>query len=984
MNRKKTKLLGILLCIVLLACLVIPKSELSNTTAKAAGRTKLKKYTISNRELKKIATVAKKSGSRAADEVNELKGNDFKAAVNKVLTTYYENNEKEQLKDFENSVNKEADSILNDYKEAAKERENADELSYEAGYSLVSFGADVTEEEIKAIVKDQYGECEYIHKNSDGTYLVKVKNSLGFTVEKAVKAYGTYNETIHTAKNDRVEQLTEAQELVNDPFAADQYYLRNMNVVDTWKYIRTVNHSKVKVAVIDGGADMNCVDLRASSGLSAEILSDGSSIPLSQSTQQYINMHGINVAGVIGATANNGSQIAGVASCINNDVVDLINIKIEMYVDKIAVGLDYALRCNAKVVNLSLAHEGANDVEKAAIDRFVAAGGTVVSGAGNNGSDVECYPSDYANTISVISVDANYTIAGTSNRGWKKDICAPGVNIYAPGPGDTTYITGGTSLASPMVAGVVTMMYSVNPGLNSDTVRKILIDTARDIGETGRDYTYAYGFVNAYSAVLSAAGQKPEETTTVNTMPGYVAAAANWTELSYWSVYFASGWANEPTGRYKDGKSYNDFGVYIDKASGVDWGIQLKTKQLDAVAGNKYTCKIKVNSNMATSKQIRFKEENSEAEKLYILNSGANELELTFTSKENIQLFLDLGQAPQGLKFDITSFELVKNTAVETTTPEPTTRTFDAYDIIEAEHFTANEGGVIDTNSNASGGHNIGGINNGVIMEYDNVTFGKNAGGICICYSSPKSVANGKAEIYVDSMDNKVGTVELPNNAASWADYGEVKGKLDREITAGKHKVYIKYVTTSTEHYVANIDYCKFIPASEYIKTIDGGIEINGFQINSSVNGMRTVYSVDSQINGVDVVSSGVVYSLSDFTKESDTYVKSIESTEAKGMMPIVCSESDIAKSYAMTMQFVNQSTLEWTTTWKIKAYAELSDGTYVYTDVVTYKIYDIADELYKKCSSNNETAHRKLFENILFKVDKTYTEIEFKSDIVK
>ena len=101
-------------------------------------------------------------------------------------------------------------------------------------------------------------------------------------------------------------------------------------------------------------------------------------------------------------------------------------------------------------------------------------------------------------------------------------------------------------------------------------------------------------------------------------------------------------------------------------------------------------------------------------------------------------------------------------------------------------------------------------------------------------------------------------------------------------------------------------------------------------------------------------------------------------------MMPIVCSESDIAKSYAMTMQFVNQSTLEWTTTWKIKAYAKLSDGTYVYTDDVTYKIYDIADELYKKCSSNNETAHKKLFENILFKVDKSYAEIEFQSDIVK
>lgn len=43
--------------------------------------------------------------------------------------------------------------------------------------------------------------------------------------------------------------------------------------------------------------------------------------------------------------------------------------------------------------NLSLAHEGANDVEEAAINNFVAAGGTVVAGAGNNGSDVATYPS---------------------------------------------------------------------------------------------------------------------------------------------------------------------------------------------------------------------------------------------------------------------------------------------------------------------------------------------------------------------------------------------------------------------------------------------------------------------------------------------------------------------------------------------------------------------------------------------------------------
>lgn len=387
---------------------------------------------------------------------------------------------------------------------------------------------------------------------------------------------------------------------------------------------------------------------------------------------------------------------------------------------------------------------------------------------------------------------------------------------------------------------------------------------------------------------------------------------------------------------------------------------------------------------MATSSRMRLKEENSEIETLFTLNSGVNELELTFTSKEQIQIFFDLGQAPQGLKFEITSFELVNNTATETTTEEPTTRNFNAYDIIEAEHFTTNQGGVIDTNSNASGGHNIGGINNGVTMRYDNVTFSENAGGINICYSSPKSVANGNAEIYVDSMDNKVGTVELSNNAGSWEEYGEVSCKLDKEIAAGKHNIYIKYVTTSTEYYVANVDYYRFVPASEYIKTIDGGIEINGFQINASAKGMRTVYSVDSQINGLDVVSSGIEYSLLDFAKESDAYVKNIESTESHGRMPIVCSESDIAKSYAMTMEFVNQSPLEWTTTWKIRAYAKLSDGTYVYTNAITYKIYNIADELYQKCSSSNETAHRSLFDNILSKVDKNYEEIKFQSNIVR
>ena len=50
-------------------------------------------------------------------------------------------------------------------------------------------------------------------------------------------------------------------------------------------------------------------------------------------------------------------------------------------------------------------------------------------------------------------------------------------------------------------------------------------------------------------------------TTTAAAQDGYVVAGPEWNNLDYWSVYFASGWANNPTGSYKAGSSYNDFSV---------------------------------------------------------------------------------------------------------------------------------------------------------------------------------------------------------------------------------------------------------------------------------------------------------------------------------------------------------------------------------------------------------------------------------------
>ncbi|WP_302626932.1 family 43 glycosylhydrolase [uncultured Eubacterium sp.] len=168
-------------------------------------------------------------------------------------------------------------------------------------------------------------------------------------------------------------------------------------------------------------------------------------------------------------------------------------------------------------------------------------------------------------------------------------------------------------------------------------------------------------------------------------------------------------------------------------------------------------------------------------------------------------------------------------------------------------------------------------------------------------------------------------------------------------------------------------------------KTIDGGIEINGYQISATIGGMRTVYSVDSVINGKEVVSSGMLYSLADYVQEKDfyvgstnKYVKSFEST-GQGLLTEKVSDSNIASSYAMTVKFTSKQPAEYSEKWKVKAYAELSDGSYVYTDAKTYSAYEVADILYQGSLMNNQNSHEYLYTNILSIVNQGYSKIDYK-----
>ena len=129
----------------------------------------------------------------------------------------------------------------------------------------------------------------------------------------------------------------------------------------------------------------------------------------------------------------------------------------------------------------------------------------------------------------------------------------------------------------------------------------------------------------------------------------------------------------------------------------------------------------------------------------------------------------------------------------------------DAFSKIEAER-TDDYNGTINYDTY------LGNTNDGEWARYDSVRFTKTAKSIIMNYSVRGRIATGKVSLYLDSMDTTpVGELYLTETAEdSWDTYVEKKFALEKEISAGVHKVYLKFTPDSGKTYVGNIDYFLF------------------------------------------------------------------------------------------------------------------------------------------------------------------------------
>jgi len=283
---------------------------------------------------------------------------------------------------------------------------------------------------------------------------------------------------------------------INDSYASSQWHLSTINTYDAWNV--TMGSPDVRVAVLDTGIDLDHPDLSGQIYAQTDVVdNDGSA--------DDDDGHGTHVAGIIAATANNGIGVAGIAPGVKLIVVDVFGPDYANTTD-IIEGIHYAVSNGADIINMSFGGYENDTAFETAVATAVSGGVVCVAAAGNDNTSTPCYPSDYDSVISVIATTSSDTKASWSNYGSAKDISAPGEYIVS------TYIDGGyaymsgTSMASPVVAGVVALILSANPDLSVNEVKEILYSTAVDLGESGNDATYGWGRVDAYAAVAAAAG----------------------------------------------------------------------------------------------------------------------------------------------------------------------------------------------------------------------------------------------------------------------------------------------------------------------------------------------------------------------------------------------------------------------------------------------------------------------------------------------
>ena len=218
--------------------------------------------------------------------------------------------------------------------------------------------------------------------------------------------------------------------------------------------------------------------------------------------------HGTHVAGLLGATTNNG---LGVASVIFNGSIMPLKCQYDLgnplLISTGYPGMLYAAKAGADIINNSWGGPGASTSEQATINVVTETyGALMIAAAGNDNSGDDHFPSAYDNVISVAATTTGDNKADFSNYGPSVDISSPGTNIRSTVFNNQYQSWPGTSMASPIVASCFGLLKSLYPEATNEWLIQSILESADPIDDMNPNFIgqLGSGRVNVASAIAHA------------------------------------------------------------------------------------------------------------------------------------------------------------------------------------------------------------------------------------------------------------------------------------------------------------------------------------------------------------------------------------------------------------------------------------------------------------------------------------------------
>ncbi len=420
------------------------------------------------------------------------------------------------------------------------------------GEIFIIFQPDVDPEEQK-MVMDEY-HLQLVERRSPEQIIVKVtKNS-----PNPIKVAGLLQQTslVKFAEPDLDMLLDEYDlSLPTDTYLADEWHLKNegyiasgrystkkgadAKVIDAWSRMNNLGSPDVVVAVIDNGIDISHPDLKNKVYRPFDLWTQSDRLTDGDPTFT----HGTPCASLAVAIAN-GQGMVGVAPNARFMPVSGTSYSVRATEQM----FEYCAQNGADVISCSWGttdpRYSLNSLKEEAIAKAAKKGRNgkgcvVLFAAGNEGLDYVNFYAAHPDVICVAACDSKDRYASYSNQGMEVTVCAPsngdfplvaarawwdsGTTVRGDGPwkywadgvdrpGPYKHF-GGTSGATPIVAGVCALILSANPNLTAREVKDILKQTADKIGDpseytNGHSRKYGYGRVNADKAVAEAIRRK--------------------------------------------------------------------------------------------------------------------------------------------------------------------------------------------------------------------------------------------------------------------------------------------------------------------------------------------------------------------------------------------------------------------------------------------------------------------------------------------